>query len=238
MSEYFVIFIRSISSFILLLIITRLIGKQTLSNMNSHDFVTAIILGAIAANIAFNEKIVLSHLVISLGVFTVTSWLLSLLSLKGRNVERWLFGKPSVVVDGGVLLQENMKKNKLTLDSLNEMLREKEIFDIAEVEYALLENSGKLSVLRKKEYRHLNLHLLNVEKAYPPKPINVPVELIKEGKFIYEHLHEANIKTEMIEKAVQKKGHILADVFYAVKGTDGKLYFDFYQDQLDRPKDM
>ncbi|WP_336772968.1 YetF domain-containing protein [Paenibacillus sp. MMO-58] len=80
-----------------------------------------------------------------------------------------------------------MKKNKLTLDSFYEMLREKEIFDISEVEYALLENSGKLSVLRMKEYRPLNLHELNSQNK-PPKPSSFPIELIKEGKFIYEHL--------------------------------------------------
>lgn len=239
MSEHIVILLRSIASFILLLIITRIIGKQTLSNMNSHDFVTAIILGAISANIAFNEKVNLSHLFISLGVFTVTSWLLSLLSLKGRTMERLLFGKPSVVIEGGVLLEETMKKNKLTIDSLNEMLREKEIFDISEVEYALLENSGKLSIKRKKEYRPINMSDLNIQPDIKPsKSTKFPIELIKEGRFIYEHLDDAQINTETIEKAVRKKGYTLSEVFYAVKGTDGRLYFDYYQDKLKDPIEM
>ncbi|MFC4779001.1 hypothetical protein ACFO9Q_19585, partial [Paenibacillus sp. GCM10023252] len=88
MTEHIVILFRSIAAFLILLVITRLIGKQTLSNMNIHEFVTAIILGAISANLAFNEKINISHLLISLSVFTVTSWIIQIVSLKSRKSER------------------------------------------------------------------------------------------------------------------------------------------------------
>ncbi|MFC4778995.1 hypothetical protein ACFO9Q_19555, partial [Paenibacillus sp. GCM10023252] len=88
MTEHIVILFRSIAAFLILLAITRLIGKQTLSNMNIHEFVTAIILGAISANLAFNEKINITHLLISLFVFTVTSWIIQIVSLKSRKSER------------------------------------------------------------------------------------------------------------------------------------------------------
>lgn len=84
--DHIIILIRSISAFIILLIITRILGKQTLSNMNFHDFVTAVIMGAIAANLAFNEKMEVSHLIISLVVFTGTSYLLSKINLKSRKI--------------------------------------------------------------------------------------------------------------------------------------------------------
>ncbi|MDR6882548.1 DUF421 domain-containing protein [Bacillus sp. 3255] len=244
MSDYLIILYRSIAAFVLLLVITRFIGKKTLSNMNIHEFVTTIILGAIAANLAFNEKIASSHLLISLLVFTVTSWIISFLTLKSRNTEKWLFGKPSVLIEDGKLLEDHMKKNKYTLDSLNEMLREKDIFDIAEVQYALLENNGKLSVLKKKEYRTLTLqdyqsqsHLQG--KPQPKKPKSkYPIELIMEGKVIPEHMQEAGMETQSLEQAVRSKGYALGDVFYAVRGTDGKLYFDFYADRLSSPLDL
>ncbi|MBB3112283.1 uncharacterized membrane protein YcaP (DUF421 family) [Paenibacillus phyllosphaerae] len=241
MSEHIQILIRSISAFALLLIITRLIGKQTLSNMNIHDFVTAVILGAISANFAFNEKINPSHLLISLAVFTVTSWLMSVLTLKSRRSEKLLFGKPSILIEGGKLLEGNMKKSKYTLGSLNEMLREKDIFDIAEVEYAVLENNGKLSVLKKKEHRTLTLQdfLSHSSGAAAPAPkSNYPVEFILEGKLIPEQLKRAHLAQHAIEEAVRKKGHTMADVFYAVQGTDGGLYFDFYDDKLRQPVEL
>ncbi|RIX52126.1 DUF421 domain-containing protein [Paenibacillus nanensis] len=239
MPEQLSILIRSISAFALLLVITRIIGKKTLSNMNIHEFVTAIILGAISANLAFNEKINTLHLLISLSVFTVTSWLISLTTLKSRNAEKLFFGKPSVLIEDGKLLEENMKKSKYTLDSLNEMLREKDIFDITEVQYALLENNGKLSVLKKKEYRTLTFQDFQKQTGNgSPSVSKYPIELIMEGKLIPEHLSEANMDRQALEKAVRKKGYELTDVFYAVRGTDGQLYFDFYNDRLNNPLEL
>ena len=251
MSEHLLILTRSIAAFVLLLVITRLIGKQTLSNMNIHEFVTAIILGAISANFAFNDKINPSHLLISISVFTVTSWLISIAALKSRKIEKWLFGKPSVLIEDGKLLEYNMKKNKYTLDSLNEMLREKDIFDIAEVQYALLEVNGKLSVLKKKEYRNFTYQDFQSQSQIvhqtqsktqleltPEMYSKYPIELIMEGRLILEHLREANLEPQAIEKAARNKGYALNDVFYAVRGTDGKLYFDFYADRLSKPMDL
>ncbi|WP_338113071.1 hypothetical protein [Paenibacillus artemisiicola] len=92
MMDHLVILLRSISAFLILLIITRILGKQTSSNMNFHEFVTAVILGAIAANFAFNEKINISHLLISFTVFTVTSFILSKVILRSRKLRMWAEG--------------------------------------------------------------------------------------------------------------------------------------------------
>lgn len=86
--DHLAILIRSISAFIILMLIARLLGKQTLSNMNFHEFVTAVILGATAANFAFNDKVVVMHLIISLAVFTLTSYVLSKLFLKS-SIKSW-----------------------------------------------------------------------------------------------------------------------------------------------------
>lgn len=127
-----------------------MLGKQTLSNMNFHDFVTAVIMGAIAANLAFNEKMEVTHLLISLIVFTGTSYLLSKLNLRSRKIRLLAEGSPTVLIEGGKVLEQNLSKNKITLDSLNQALRQKEVFDINEVEYALLEVNGQVSVMKKK----------------------------------------------------------------------------------------
>ncbi|MBP1903980.1 uncharacterized membrane protein YcaP (DUF421 family) [Paenibacillus turicensis] len=150
MIDHLIILIRSISAFILLLVIARMLGKQTLSNMNFHDFVTAVIMGAIAANLAFNEKMEVTHLLISLIVFTGTSYLLSKLNLRSRKIRLLAEGSPTVLIEGGKVLEQNLSKNKITLDSLNQALRQKEVFDINEVEYALLEVNGQVSVMKKK----------------------------------------------------------------------------------------
>lgn len=233
MTEHLVIFGRSIAALAVLLVITRTLGKQTLSNMTFHDFVAAVILGAIAANLAFNENIKITHILISLLVFSGISFILSKLAMKSRKIRKLISGAPSVLIENGKILEGNMKKNKYTLDSLNEMLREKEIFDINEVEYALLEPNGKLSVMRKKEHRGVttkDLNLLINNQQFP-------VELIMDGKILNKNLNHVALSTEKLSQDVKKKGKTLDEVFYAVRSTDGQIYYDFYSDNIKKPID-
>ncbi|GIP39389.1 hypothetical protein J31TS4_26690 [Paenibacillus sp. J31TS4] len=152
MHEYVHIIIRTIAAILLLLFIARIVGKQTVSNMTFHDFVTGITLGAIAGNLGFNTKINAWFPALSLIVLSGTSLTLSVLSIKSRKLRQWISGAPTVLIEGGAILEENMRKAKYTIDSLNQSLREKDIFDPEEVEYALLETNGRLSVRRKAEY--------------------------------------------------------------------------------------
>lgn len=152
MHEYMGIIGRTILSFVVLLLIARFLGKQTISNMTFHDFATGITMGAIAANLAFNEKIQAWYLILSLAVFTFISYLMSVSALKFPITRKWIAGAPTVVIDRGKILEGNMRKIKYTLDSLNQSLREKDIFNQEEVEYAVLETNGKLSVKKKDEY--------------------------------------------------------------------------------------
>ncbi|WP_343224607.1 DUF421 domain-containing protein [Paenibacillus sp. ACRSA] len=233
--DHFIILIRSISAFLLLLVIARILGKQTLSNMNFHDFVTAVIMGAIAANLAFNEKMEVMHLIISLVVFTGTSYLLSKLNLKSRRMRLLAEGSPTVLIEGGKILEQNLEKNKLTLDSLNQTLRQKDVFDINEVEYALLEVNGQVSVMKKKKFRTVTLddiHLINNKKE------RLPIELIMDGKLLEENINLNNAPRDHLFKVLTTQHKQISDVFYAVLGSDGRLYIDYYNDQLKHPVDI
>lgn len=235
MLEHMIILLRSISAFVILLIITRFLGKQTLSNMNFHEFVTAVILGAIAANFAFNEKMEVIHLLISLAVFTFTSYFLSKIVVKNRKLRMWAEGTPSVVIEGGKILEENLRKNKLTLDTINQMLRQKDIFDISEVEYGVLEINGKISVMKKKE--HQNVTLKDMKKGLKGNQ-QFPIELIMDGQLLENNLKINDLSPEWIIEKLKVRNKEIADVFYAVKGTDGQLYIDLYRDKIQHPVDV
>ncbi|REK75832.1 DUF421 domain-containing protein [Paenibacillus paeoniae] len=235
MFEHFNIFIRSITAFVILLLITRLLGKQTLSNMNFHEFVTAVIMGAIGANFAFNENIQVTHLLISLVVFTGTSYLLAKLLIRNRKIRKWTEGTPTVLIEGGKILEENLKKNNLTLDSMNQLLRQKDIFNIEEVEHVLLELNGKVSVMKKDEHRNVTLKDLKL-KADSYKP--VPIELIMDGQMMIGNLENNQISRDWLQKELRNLGKTVQDVFYAVKGSDGKLYVDFFKDGIKHPVDI
>ncbi|MEC0128946.1 DUF421 domain-containing protein [Paenibacillus pabuli] len=235
MDDRLIILMRSIAAFLLLLVIARILGKQTLSNMNFHEFVTAVIMGAIAANLAFNEKMEVTHLIISLVVFTGTSYLLSKLNIKSRKLRLLAEGSPTVLIEGGKILEKNLTKNKLTLDSLNQVLRQKGVFNINEVEYALLEVSGQVSVLKKKNYR--NVTFQDIHKGGSGKE-QMPIELIMDGVLLNENLTLNNVSEELLLKQLKSNQKQIRDVFYAVKGSDGRLYIDYYNDKLKHPIDV
>src|SRR5690554_1369383 len=233
MHAYMDILTRSIISILMLLLIAKILGKQTLSNMTYLDFVTSITLGAIAANLAFNEKLKWSYLILSLIVIAITSYLLSVIALKNRKLRKWISGSPTVLIERGKILEDNMRKLRYTLDSLDQALREKEIFNIEEVEYAVLEDNGKLSVLRKYEYQYVtkkDMKLPSNEQAFP-------VELIMDGKIIEKDMEDNGITKEWLESELRRKGKRISDVFYAVRGTRQQLVFDFYEDGIIEPID-
>jgi uncharacterized membrane protein YcaP (DUF421 family) len=231
MHEYLDILIRTITALLILLLIARILGKQVISNMTFHDFVTGITLGAIAANLAFNDKIEAKYIILSLIVIAITSYTLSVIDIKSRKLRKWISGSPTVMIEDGKILEGNMKKVRCTIDSLNQALREKDIFNIEEVEYALLEDNGRLSVLKKDEYRYVTKKDLNIgsEKVF------FPVELIMDAEIIEENLKRNGLEKEWLDQELKKRGKKLSDVFYAVRGTRQQIVFEFYEDNISKP---
>ena len=226
--------VRTAAAFLLLLVMSRILGKQTISNMTFHDFVSSITLGAIAANLAFNDKIGHWQLVLSLFVFFAISYFVSFAALKNRTWSRWASGTPTVVIENGKILEESMGKIRYTMDSLIQSLREKNIFNIEEVEYAVLEDHGKLSVQKKSEYewvtrKDLKLHAEAIQ--------SFPVELIMDGRIIEDNLERNGLTKEWLERELAKRNKALSDVFYAVRGTQNELFFDYCQDRIEKPID-
>ncbi|WP_341280996.1 DUF421 domain-containing protein [Paenibacillus sp. FSL H8-0537] len=233
---YVEILIRTILAVGLLLLIPRILGKQTLSNMTFNDFVTSITLGSLAANLAFNATLKPSYIVLSLVVITAMSFLLSLLALKSRKMRSWISGSPTVLIENGKVMEANMQKIRYTLDSLNQALRERGVFNIEEVEYALLEDNGRISILKKDAYRLVTKQ----DMGLPQLAQAFPVELIMDGAVMEDNLKLHGLTREWLEIALRQKhkGNTLADVFYAVRGTQQQLVFDFYEDGIEQPLDQ
>lgn len=234
--NYVEILMRTMLAVGLLLLIPRILGKQTLSSMTSNDFVISITLGSLAANLAFNISLKSSYLVLALVVITALSFLLSFIALKNRSLRSWISGSPTVLIEGGQILEANMRKIHYTLDSLNQALREKDIFNIEEVEYAVLEDNGQVSVLKKEAYQFVTKQDLGL----PVKTQAFPVELIMDGVLVEDNLKPHGLTREWLEHELRKKhkGKILSDVFYAVRGTQQQMVFDFYEDGVQQPIDQ
>ncbi|SFJ21626.1 Uncharacterized membrane protein YcaP, DUF421 family [Paenibacillus sp. UNC496MF] len=233
MNEYVDVLLRAVIAILLLLLVAKLLGKQTVSNMTFLDFVTGITLGAIAGNLAFNVQIKSLHMVLALVVMAGTSLLLSVIALKSRRMRNWISGSPTVLIEGGRVLEDNMRKIRYSLDSLDQALREQSIFNIGEVEYAVLEDNGVLSVLKKDDFQAATRKDLKLKA----KPQSFPVELVMDGALVEGNLEANGLTREWLERELGRRGKRLEDVFYAVRGTHGQLFVDGYEDRIRRPVD-
>jgi uncharacterized membrane protein YcaP (DUF421 family) len=226
--------IRTGIAFIVMMVIARIIGKSMISQMTYHDFVAAITLGSFTANVAFNTRINVWNIVSSLLMFGGIAYFLMVVALRSRMLRKWIAGRPTILIEDGKILENNMRKLKITLDALNQELREKDIFNIEEVHYAVLELNGKLSVLRKPEYLPVTRKDMNL----PAGPqASFPVELIMDGQIIEDNLRRNGITKEWLASQAKTKGLPLESVNYAVKSSNGHLYFDSYEDRIQQPVD-
>ncbi|WP_062240268.1 DUF421 domain-containing protein [Fictibacillus sp. FJAT-27399] len=235
MSELMEVFLRTLLAFALFIAIARLLGKQTLSYLTLNHFIAAATLGSITANLAFNLNIETWHTVLAMITFFVTSILILFWTVKSRKARRWISGEPTVLIEDGTILEKNMGKAKFTIDNLNQLLREKGVFDINEVQYAILETNGGISVQKKPPFRMLTRQDMGI--ASQKNDAKFPVELIMEKQVLTQNLMQNNLSEAWLQEELNKKNLTLSEVYYAVKGTNGNLYFDCYKDKLEAPID-
>ncbi|SES44707.1 DUF421 domain-containing protein [Psychrobacillus sp. OK032] len=234
MPEHFEIILRSITSFGMLLIGTRILGKQTISQMTMFDFVATISLGAIAANLAFNTSLKVDHTIIAFVIYVVIIFTIALISLKSRKGRKFLAGDPTIVIQNGKILEKNMNKMRYTLDYLNQQLREKDVFNIEEVLFAIIETNGSLTVLKKPQFRNVTRQDLMI----PITPeFNLPIELIMDREVIKKNLEQNNLTESWLHSELKKRNLVQHDVLYAVLSGNGNMYVDTYEDHIHSPID-
>ena len=222
-------FTHSLAVFILLLTLTRIIGKKFLGQMTFFDFVTGITMGTIGG--AWVTTQVKGAYVLFGPVFlTIFVFLTGVLTFKSAPARKLIEGEPLIVIQNGKIFENNMKKIRYNSDDLLMQLREKGVFDLTEVEFAILEPHGQLSVLRKSQY----LNLTPNDMAIATKYKGVSSEIIRDGRIVSQNLEQNNLTYEWLfdQLATQGVGRV-EDIYLATLSTDGVLYLDKKEDQLD-----
>lgn len=234
MPEHIEVIVRSIISFSLLLTGTRILGKQTISQMTMFDFVAAISLGAISANLAFNTTVKIHHIIIAFAMYVAIIYLIAIISLKSRKGRKFLAGDPTVVMQNGKVLEGNMNKMRYTLDYLNQQLREKDVFNIEEVLFAIVETNGSLTVLKKPQFRNVTRQDLAITVMPEQK---LPIELIMDGEIMKDNLEQNDLPLSWLESELKKRNLTIQEVVYGVRAANGNLYVDTYRDYIPSPVD-
>lgn len=203
-----------------LLFMSLLMGKRHLGELSPLDFIVSITIGTVAgASIADPESDLFTSVaaIILLGLFQViVSWI----ALKNRKLQHKVNFEPTVLVENGTIIKGNLKKVRLPVEILLQMLREKEVFDINEIELAIFEPQGKLSVLKKPEFQPIKPYQLNI--AATPNQILTPV--ILEGELQTDILKQMGFSTNQIDEFREQNKDRLDNVFVAFMDKNRKLY--------------
>ncbi len=226
--------LRAVLAFAALLFLTRIMGRQHYSQLTFFDFVTGTAIGSIGGLIAANVGVNVWAAASALIVFAALLILNSYLALESRPLRKLIKGEPVIVVHNGKILEGNMAQMRYSADDLTTQMREKGYFDISNIEYAILEIDGQLSVMPKSQNRPVTPKDLNIPTGYE----GVSSELIVDGKVIEQNLEQNKLSRKWLEDQLKMQGiYNAGEVSYASLGTDGKLYIDKKQDTLDSVTD-
>ncbi|PGV50182.1 DUF421 domain-containing protein [Bacillus sp. AFS037270] len=226
MSVFLEIIIRTFTAFIMLWIFVHILGKRTIFQKTYHLFIATITMGTIAGNLTFNYKIKFIYFILSFVIMGSVIFILNILSVKSQRFRERIAGKPVTLIQEGKILEASLQKTGFSIDMLKQALRGKDIFNIDEVDWAILEVNGSLSVLKKAEYQNITRKDVNLN----PPSYKVPVELIMDGAILSDNLSNATYNEEWLNKELKKRNTQVSEIAYAVVGTKGNLYIDLYQD--------
>lgn len=212
-------FFDLIFGFFALFILTKILGKTQISQITAFDFISAIVLGELLGNALYDEKIGIPQIAFVVTIWGGLMYTTELITQKFKRSRHLLEGSPVIIIKNGKLVRDEMKKNKLDVNQLKHMLRSKDVFSLDEVEYAILETDGMISVLRKSEFQTPTRKDLKLA----PEPVRLPITLINDGEIIYDNLREKNLTEEWLLNELEKQDYKLEDIFHAEYEKDKEL---------------
>lgn len=235
LNEGLVVFVRGIIAFFSLLIFTRILGKKQLSQLTLFDYVLGITIGSMAANITTDLSSCAWPHWVGLLTWVILGLGIDILTTKSRYAAKCIEGEPTVIIMNGVILEENMHKLRYDATNLQQQLRTKDIFDISEVHFAVLEPNGELSVLKKPELQPVTRKDMNIKA----ENTGIGIELIYDGVIVDQNLQQINRNRQWLKSELRKQGiKDPSEVFLATYEASGSLYIDKYKDNIKKPIDI
>jgi len=235
LNEGLVVLVRSIIGFFTLLIFAKILGKQQISQLAFFDYVLGITIGSIAASLATDLSSRAWPHWIGLLTWAALGYLMEFITMKWRYAAKYIEGEPTIVIMNGKIMEDALKKMQFRVSDIMELLRNKDVFDLSQVDFAIIEPNGQLSVLKKPEYEPLTAKDMKITK----KSSGISTELIYDGILIEENLKQLNKDKKWLINQLKSKGiKDVSEVFLATLNPAGSFYVDRYEDHIKRVIDV
>lgn len=215
--------VRVIVLYVVVMVALRLMGKREIGQLSVFDFVVSVMIAELSTMPMEDPNIPFYHAPLAIGLLVVLQIVVAVIQLKSHRFRHWVDGEPSVLIEHGQIQDNEMKKTRYTLSDLMMQLREKGVANVADVEFAILETSGKLSVLPRADRRPLTA----ADMGQHVGPEMIPMPLVADGQPVPKTLQILHQDEAWLEKQLQRRGYArIADVFYATIDQSGTLYID------------
>ena len=195
--------IRALLSLIALFIVTKIIGKKQVSELSLFDYVIGISIGNFAAEMTINLESQEVNGILAVIIFGLVAYIISKLTMKSIKLRRFFIGVPTMIIQNGKILYEPLKKMKMDVNDLLEQCRMSGYFDISQIQYAILEAGGDLSILPKSDYRPLNPKDMKLKVKNEGLIANVVID----SKIMVKNLEFMNKDVEWLKHELSVKGY-------------------------------
>ena len=212
--------IKGILIYVLALILSKLIGIKIISQMNFFDFIVGVSVGSMIAKIIINKDHVVFSGIVALVTFALLTILTSYLNLKSYSARRIINAKTLILVENGRIIDKNLKRLRITINELMMKLREKDVFNLEDVQFAIMESNGQLSVLIKANKQPITPYDMELKV----KSSSLVNDIIIDGKTVDKNIKIAGIDKKWLQSELKKKSiNNIEEVFYAGVDQNKKL---------------
>ena len=213
-------FFRAIVLYILVLIVMRLMGKREIGQLQPFELAISIMIADLAAVPMAETGVPLTNGIMPILGLLVMHLVISIINMKSSRAREIICGKPSILIYRGKVDQKVLKKERFTINELEERLRDNSIFNIGDVEYAILETSGQVTVIPKPNKRATTPEDFYIE----PKYEGIPYDLVVDGKVMYENLQKIGKNYTWLKKQTEKFGIKPEEALIITIDGEGKFF--------------
>ncbi|KJF26138.1 DUF421 domain-containing protein [Clostridium aceticum] len=232
MKDWVEILLRSIGLFFLVFLFVRIMGKRNPGKMTTFQLVNYIVIAVLTALTSVKIITNIRLGLIALAVWTLLPMLIDFLTVKSKVVHDFIYGKETILIKKGKVMEENLKKAKLTGEELISQLRAKNAFSLADVEFAVLETTGEVNVVMKSDKKPITAHDLERKVA----PQTEPQTIILDGNILHDALNELGLNEGWLKTQLKGMGIDLTNVFIGQVNSSGDLYVDLFDDMIQLPQ--
>lgn len=218
-NELLVVILRGLLSLITLFFVTKLLGKKQVSQLSLFDYVIGISIGNFAAEITINLEADIIYGVVAVALFGIIAYLVSILTMKSIKLRRFFMGVPTVLIDKGKILETGLKKVKFDINDLLEQCRTNGYFDLNEIDYAVMEVNGQLSILPK--YKNVTIKDLNLSVNNQGLCANIIID----GEIMKTNLNNMGKSIKWLNHELKINGYKKENILLCTLDTNEKITF-------------